>query len=58
MLCAHAREPMPGGWPAFHLARHRAAKLGQPLSCPAPSQAPVSEELSRAAQPEESWDAD
>ncbi|MFL5356814.1 DUF4153 domain-containing protein [Archangium sp.] len=58
MLCAHAREPMPGGWPAFHLARHRAAKLGQPLSCPAPSQTPVSEALSRAAQPEESWDAD
>ncbi|QRN99689.1 DUF4173 domain-containing protein [Archangium violaceum] len=26
-------EPMPGGWPAFHLARHRAATLVQPLSC-------------------------
>lgn len=58
MLCAHAREPMPGGWPAFHLARHRAAKLGQPLSCPAPSQAPVSEVQSRVETPEDTWDAD
>lgn len=56
MLCAYSREPMPGGWPAFHLARHRAAKLGQPLACPAPSQAPVAEELSRVEQPEDSWD--
>jgi hypothetical protein len=24
---------MPGGWPAFHLARHRAATLVQSLSC-------------------------
>jgi hypothetical protein len=33
MFCRFS-EPMPGGWPAFHLARHRAAKLGQPVSCP------------------------
>ncbi|WNG34508.1 DUF4173 domain-containing protein [Archangium violaceum] len=36
-LCAYAQESMPGGWPAFHLARHRAAKLGASLWCPAPS---------------------
>lgn len=34
MFC-HFTQPMPGGWPAFHLARHRAAKLAHPLSCPA-----------------------
>ncbi|MGZ3459063.1 MAG: DUF4153 domain-containing protein [Archangium sp.] len=32
-------EPMPGGWPAFHLARHRAARLAAPLSCPVSAQA-------------------
>jgi hypothetical protein len=34
MFCRFT-EPRPGGWPAFHLARHRAAKLALPLSCPA-----------------------
>ncbi len=34
MLCGYVEAPMPGGWPAFHLARHRAAKLGRALSCP------------------------
>jgi hypothetical protein len=34
-------EPMPGGWPAFHLARHRAAKLAWPLSCPPVTPVPV-----------------
>ena len=27
-------EPMPGGWPAFHLARHRAAQWRASLGCP------------------------
>ncbi|PTL78560.1 hypothetical protein DAT35_39240 [Vitiosangium sp. GDMCC 1.1324] len=49
-LCGYGKEPMPGGWPAFHLARHRAAKLTQWLSCPAPSQAPLSEALPYAVE--------
>jgi hypothetical protein len=32
MFCRFS-QPVPGGWPAFHLARHRAAKLVQPFAC-------------------------
>jgi hypothetical protein len=38
MFC-HFSESKPGGWPAFHLARHRAAKLAPSTPCP------VSEEV-------------
>lgn len=36
MFCRFT-EPMPGGWPAFHLARHRAAALARPLECSVPA---------------------
>jgi hypothetical protein len=45
MFCRFS-EPRPGGWPAFHLARHRAAKW-VPLECPVPRRAPEAEEASR-----------
>ena len=34
-------EPMPGGWPAFHLARHRAAALTPSRPCPVPGREAV-----------------
>ncbi len=33
MFCSFS-ESKPGGWPAFHLARHRAAKLAPSTPCP------------------------
>jgi hypothetical protein len=42
MFCGFS-EPAPGGWPAFHLARHRAAELGlHPASCSPPMDAFIS----------------
>jgi hypothetical protein len=53
MFCRFT-EPMPGGWPAFHLARHRAAKWALPLECPVPMPVPVSEPLPAAVETEDS----
>jgi hypothetical protein len=53
MFCRFS-EPMPGGWPAFHLARHRAAKLGPARSsCPVP-QEPTAVEVA-ATEELDSW---
>ncbi|KFA93531.1 DUF4153 domain-containing protein [Archangium violaceum] len=47
MFCRFS-EPMPGGWPAFHLARHRAATWARSLECPVSLPESVSEELPAA----------
>jgi hypothetical protein len=54
MFCRFT-EPMPGGWPAFHLARHRAAKWARSLQCPVPMPEPVSEPLPAAVETDDSW---
>ena len=53
LFCRYA-EPMPGGWPAFHLARHRAAGWTASLSCPAPVSA--AEVLSAPEPSRDTWD--
>ncbi|MCY1081162.1 DUF4153 domain-containing protein [Archangium lansingense] len=53
MFCRFT-EPMPGGWPAFHLARHRAAKWAHPLQCPVSMPAPVAEQASAVEETDDS----
>ncbi len=55
LFCGYA-EPMPGGWPAFHLARHRAAAWTASLDCPGPVPVSAAEVLQAAEAERATWE--